>query len=178
MRNRDVLEIGKPLDNDSLTHLKKRSEVFHIVILDNGIAHSTRRDGISFFESIETAQAFAEELIDSGETRKAYVETIDGYGIPYDPDPEIRSDSLRREAARRLRQADDETDARLMHQWRREDTFSYIKRVLNLNAPAEFKRDFILELLGTLGVYEKHQTVCRNMDVNTFLSMCVTTFLK
>jgi hypothetical protein len=178
MRNRDVSEIFSLSSFEFLARQEKRSEVFHIVVFEDGTAHFTPRDGISFFESIDKAEAFAEELVNSGEALKAYVQTIDGYGIPYDPDPEIYSDALRREAARRLRQADDEAYERYFHQWRRENTMFQISTIIELDAPAEYKRDFILELLGTLGLPEMRQTVCRNMNVDTFLTMCATTFLK
>lgn len=170
MKNRDPNPLEKVFSTETFTSPKKRSEVFHLVIVDDGFAHSTRRDGISFFESIEAAESFANELVESGETLKAFVETIDGYGIPYDPDPEIYSDARRREAVRRLRQADDETYERNLHKWRREDALLQTHQVFELKASAEFKRDFILALLQTLGMSEASQTVCRQITPEEFLT--------
>ena len=147
----------------------ERSKVFYIVVLDDGIAHTTRRDGLTCFSSEEYAQMFADELIESGETLIARVEAIDGYGIPYDPDPEIYADALRREAARRLRIADEETQARLEHKWRREDTLFNAQKVFALNAPSEFKRELILAHLGLLGLPERFKVAAMNIDSDVFL---------
>jgi hypothetical protein len=145
------------------------SKVFYEIVVDNGFVHSTPRDGITYFESLETAQEFADELINSGETHKAFVQTVDGYGIPNDSDPEIYEDYLKRYAARHLTNADEEADARQLQIWRQKNTLLQTQKVLLLDEPAEFKRDFILILLATLGMSQIRQDICRKLDPEIFL---------
>jgi hypothetical protein len=157
----DVIQISRILE--------KRQGVFFIVVMDDGVGHATRSDGLSWFSAEENAQIFADELIAAGETLTARVEKIDGYGIPYDLDPEIYDDALRREAARRLRQADDAAQARQQHQWRREDTLLDVQKVLFLDAPAKHKQDVILALLPILGVPRVYLETAAKLDAEVFL---------
>ena len=170
MRNRDPMLLDVLTDVVQISRiLEKRQGVFFIVVMDDGVGHATRSDGLSWFSTEENAQIFADELIASGDTLTARVEKIDGYGIPYDLDPEIHADALRREAALRLRQADDATKVRRQHQWRREDTLLDVQKVLFLNAPAKHKQDVILAFLPILGVPHIYLETAAKLDAEVFL---------